>query len=72
LAFGFGAHACLGATMARLEIRIFLEELTRRLPHLQLVEGQQMEYSANASFRGPRHVRVAWDATANPNPADRP
>lgn len=34
---GGGAHFCLGASLARLEIRIMFEELLRRLPDVQLV-----------------------------------
>lgn len=36
LAFGIGQHFCLGANLARLEIRIIFEELFRRLPDMEL------------------------------------
>lgn len=36
VAFGFGTHFCLGANLARLEIRILFEELLRRLPDFRL------------------------------------
>jgi cytochrome P450 len=61
VSFGFGSHLCLGAPLALLEMRVVLEELTSRLPHLRLVEGQSWEYDPNISFRGPRRVLVEWD-----------
>jgi cytochrome P450 len=72
LAFGKGRHRCLGEPLALLEIRIILEELTRRLPHIQLVENQTFDYSPNISHRGVEHVHVTWDPTQNPIPEDRP
>jgi cholest-4-en-3-one 26-monooxygenase len=36
LAFGIGSHFCLGANLARLEIRLMFEELLRRLPDIEL------------------------------------
>lgn len=36
IAFGIGEHYCLGANLARLEIRVMFEELLRRMPDLEL------------------------------------
>lgn len=36
LAFGFGEHACLGAAVARLEGKVFFEELVKQYPHWEL------------------------------------
>jgi cytochrome P450 len=37
IAFGFGAHMCLGHHLARLELRAFYRELIPRLEHVELV-----------------------------------
>lgn len=39
VAFGFGTHFCLGASLARLEIRVMFEELLQRLGDMRLAEG---------------------------------
>jgi cytochrome P450 len=71
IAFGTGPHTCMGNHLAKLEICVMLEELTRRLPHLELVADQHIEYSPNTSQRGPEHVHVRWDPARNPVEADR-
>ncbi len=69
LTFGYGAHQCMGKNLARMEMRVFLEALTRRLPHMRLAE-QAFTYLPNTSFRGPDHLRVEWDPAANPERRD--
>ena len=65
-AFGNGAHFCMGAPLARLEMKVILEELVRRLPHMRLVDGQSWEYIPTLTFRGVQHLRVEWDVAGNP------
>jgi cytochrome P450/ferredoxin-NADP reductase len=71
LTFGYGSHQCMGKNLARMEMRIFLEELTARLPHMELVPDQQFTFLPNTSFRGPDHLRVRWDPADNPERMDR-
>jgi cytochrome P450 len=59
LAFGKGAHLCLGAALGRLETQITLELLTTMTPEMELVSGQELQYSPNALFRGLRSLLVA-------------
>ncbi len=70
LTFGYGSHQCMGKNLARMEMQIFLEELTTRLPHMELVPDQEFTYLPNTSFRGPDHVWVQWDPQANPERTD--
>jgi cytochrome P450 len=50
VAFGFGEHLCLGAALARLEARVFFEELLSRYPDYELVD--QPEYVRSTLVRG--------------------
>ncbi len=70
LTFGYGSHQCLGKNLARMELQVFLEELTKRLPHLEPVPGRKLTYLPNTSFRGPEHLWVSWDPAANPERRD--
>lgn len=65
LSFGYGSHQCMGKNLARLELQIFLEELSKRLPHMRLAR-QKFTYLPNASFRGPQHLLVEWNPQQNP------
>src|SRR5207247_376680 len=52
LQFGQGVHYCVGAPLARLEMRIALEQLGARIPSLHLVQGQRVTYTCNLFSRG--------------------
>ena len=45
LAFGAGPHRCLGSHLARLEVRVALEEWHRRIPEYEIVDGAEFHYS---------------------------
>jgi cholest-4-en-3-one 26-monooxygenase len=45
VAFGLGTHFCLGANLARLELRLVFEELLRRFPGFRLAPGCIPEFA---------------------------
>lgn len=61
MTFGYASHHCLGAPLARLQMRVALEELTRRLPDMRLVAGQELHYLPTASAWSPSSLEVEWD-----------
>jgi cytochrome P450 len=57
LAFGFGNHFCLGASLARLEARVALEALLPELPRLEPA-GRERELIDSFLVRGPRRLAL--------------
>jgi cytochrome P450 len=45
LAFGGGPHRCLGSHLARLELRVAIEQFHRRIPSYRLADGADLDYS---------------------------
>ncbi|WP_410572210.1 cytochrome P450 [Amycolatopsis sp. cmx-4-61] len=61
VAFGFGAHQCVGQQLARVELQEALTGLFRRVPDLRLaVPREQLEYKHNTLVYGVRELPVAW------------
>ena len=56
---GGGPHHCLGANLARMEMRLFFEELTRRVPHVEAVG--PVERLRSNFIGGIKHLPVRFD-----------
>ena len=59
LAFGGGHHLCLGAHLARMELRIALEELHARIPDYRLADGAEIGFSTG--IRQAHSLPLVWD-----------
>jgi cytochrome P450 len=55
--FGFGTHLCLGAALARLEMRVAFEEFLARFPVYEIDESN-VERGSVTFFRGLKHLPV--------------
>jgi cholest-4-en-3-one 26-monooxygenase len=60
VAFGFGTHFCLGAQLARLEIRVMFEELLRRIPDWELVDPAEPKITPATFGRAYDRVRIRF------------
>ena len=64
VSFGFGTHFCLGASLARLEIRIMFEELLRRIPEFSLASGTTPHHVPGAFVRGVEDLHIEFAPTS--------
>jgi len=64
VAFGFGAHFCLGNSLARLELVCMFEHLLRRLPDIELVDPAEPAYRPANFISGYEHMPVRFTPTA--------
>lgn len=62
LSFGKGAHMCLGAPLARLEMRVVIEELVKAFPDMRLARDQKIDWIPTITFRGPVSLEVELTA----------
>jgi cholest-4-en-3-one 26-monooxygenase len=60
LAFGAGTHLCLGAHLARLEIRVMFEELLRRMPDWELADPGEPRIVPATFTRGYDRIRIRF------------
>ncbi|MEV6947270.1 cytochrome P450 [Streptomyces sp. NPDC051172] len=60
LAFGLGVHGCPGSQLAREQLRLTLEELTRRLPRLRLADDRPVTMRPTMIHRSPESLHLTW------------
>jgi cytochrome P450 family 142 subfamily A polypeptide 1 len=63
LAFGFGAHFCLGNQLARLELRVMFERLFERLPDLALAGPGPLPHRPSNFISGLESMPVTFTPT---------
>lgn len=65
LAFSTGIHACLGASLARMEARIALEELTRRFASVRFADDNDFEYEPSFLLRGFTKLSLVFETASD-------
>jgi cytochrome P450 len=60
IAFGVGIHRCAGSNLARMEMRVAIEEWLRRIPEFRLEDAAAVTW-AGGQVRGPRSLPVVFE-----------
>ncbi len=60
LAFGIGQHLCLGASLARTEVKLVLQELYKRLPDITIDEDAPFARAASSLVLGIEHLPASF------------
>lgn len=59
LAFGLGAHYCVGAALGRITAQIAINTLIHRLPKLEL-RHEELEWHQSLGYRGLKSLHITW------------
>ncbi|MEA2296793.1 MAG: hypothetical protein QOE86_4432, partial [Solirubrobacteraceae bacterium] len=63
IAFGKGVHTCIGAMLARIELRVAVARLFERLPGLRLADaGFAPEWNPSVASRSMKELPLRYDA----------
>src|SRR4029077_14332170 len=60
IAFGFGPHFCLGASLARLELKVIFTELLSGPPDIELATDEPLPYRSSNFIVGPEAMPVRF------------
>jgi cytochrome P450 len=61
LHWGVGNHTCIGMPLAKLDMRVAIETVLRRLPNLRCVPDQQIKVTPGMIFHRPERLEFEWD-----------
>lgn len=59
IAFGVGIHRCAGSNLARMEMKVAIEEWLKRIPDFRLEDPDAVTW-AGGQVRGPRKMPLVW------------